>query len=191
MRSPSILSETRLSRCRRRTSVARNARIECGCQPVASIIAAMLAPSGSFNILSSRRFFVPRWSGGLPTGVKFLQPLIRGRLLTFIPILFNTRASNATSPTGQSLARQDLGTNSAVVRAVCRPSDSVVNRPQVTAKKEQRNCSESTGFSRKTEQRMLLPGANSPSLAVTAPRGCSFRGASALRRIAPPVPMES
>src|SRR5262245_60057143 len=49
MRSPSVLSDSSVRLSRLRTTPAKNPRTECCCQPVAFMMAAIVAPSGCRN----------------------------------------------------------------------------------------------------------------------------------------------
>src|SRR5215472_5223740 len=56
---PSTFFDPSLSLRRFRTTPARNPRIECCCQPVAFIIAAIVAPAGDCSIAMMRDCFEP------------------------------------------------------------------------------------------------------------------------------------
>src|SRR5215208_2404608 len=59
MREPSIFFESRFNFSFLRTTPARKPRTECCCQPVAFIIAAMVAPSGDRSMVITRDCFEP------------------------------------------------------------------------------------------------------------------------------------
>jgi hypothetical protein len=56
---PAIFFEVRFNLRRLRTTPARKPRIECGCQPVAFIIAAIVAPVGECSMAITRDCFEP------------------------------------------------------------------------------------------------------------------------------------
>src|SRR6266576_775160 len=56
---PSTFFDPSLSLKRLRTTPARNPRTECCCQPVAFIIAAIVAPAGDCSIAMTRDCFEP------------------------------------------------------------------------------------------------------------------------------------
>ena len=59
MRTPSCLTDCRLSLRRLRTTPAKNPRTECCCQPVTFIRASMLAPPGALSISIALDCLVP------------------------------------------------------------------------------------------------------------------------------------
>src|SRR5262249_44733386 len=59
MRSPSTFFEASLSLRRLRTTPARKPRTECCCQPVAFIIASIVAPTGDLSIAITRACLEP------------------------------------------------------------------------------------------------------------------------------------
>src|SRR5262245_49300428 len=61
MRLPSTFFEPSFSLSLLRTTPARKPRTECCCQPVAFIIAAMVAPAGDSSIAITRDCFDPGW----------------------------------------------------------------------------------------------------------------------------------
>src|SRR5258708_14648011 len=66
-RVPSTFFEPSLSLRRLRTTPARKPRTECCCQPVACIMAAIVAPAGDCSMAMTRDCFEPR-SAFLPLG---------------------------------------------------------------------------------------------------------------------------
>src|SRR5262249_46414356 len=66
---PSTFFDPSFSLSRLRTTPARNPRNECCCQPVALIIAAIVAPAGDCSMAMTRDCFEPGWAlcgrGGL------------------------------------------------------------------------------------------------------------------------------
>src|SRR5437667_9089048 len=63
---PSTFFDPSLSLRRLRTTPARNPRTECCCQPVAFIIAAIVAPAGDCSIAMTRDCLEPRSLPGRP-----------------------------------------------------------------------------------------------------------------------------
>src|SRR6188472_2429386 len=77
MRSPSDFSDTRWRSSFFLTTPAKKPRTECCCQPVAFMIAAIVAPLGSYNIFSTIDCLDDEEAGGFDVaafGVMALDP---------------------------------------------------------------------------------------------------------------------